>query len=117
MNRHTPPPLNIRFGVFMCECCDMVITHDYPVVDDFGEMCCPKSAKYLERYYWNHEATQRLKRNFMYRPVCEDEFGWCLECGDSFHPDKWLVDDYGSVVCELDSTPLVTYDIASLDAY
>lgn len=110
MNKHTPLP-DLKFGVYMCKCCEDTLGHNDPVVNDFGEMCCPHTGQYLTEYYWNSDAI----KGWVVIQHDNEDFGWCLECGESYLPEHALTDNFGNAVCCVDSEVLVSYDIAYLD--
>ncbi len=109
MNKHTPLP-DLKFGVFMCTCCDAVLAHNDLIVDDYGSTCCPHTGNAVTAYGWNENA---LKGWTTTRD--NDEFGWCLECGDSYLPEYAVTDNYGDLACENDGHVLVDYEIAYTD--
>lgn len=105
MNKHSPEVV-MGFIISVCDCCNIAHNWQWTVVSDTGNVCCPVTGALLVRYKWN-DIKNDLAKSVRYMRACDNsEYGWCLECNDSYHPDNFVADDYGTVVCENCAVPL-----------
>lgn len=94
--------------VFMCTCCPSVLLESDLVTDSHGDQCCPLSGEYIPARAWDDNwhpwhTKSRLEH------FDDEDFGFCEECGNDYHPHVWLIDDFGAAVCKNDATILVPF--------
>lgn len=99
---------------FMCDCCPAVHVVQSLVTNDYGELVCDISGKYIPVRKWNEDAFYNFTGSGLKhrRPAIDNRLiGFCEECGDEVHPLDYVTDNYGVSNCRKCAVPLVDYGI------